>query len=121
MLLQRAKEEVLLTKNEMINYIRFLADKRSSLRQSKHSEEEDEAFAKGKKAMAHSEIEQLHSEILSLKIFHLNCKNNFSDFTHETDSNYDTEFEFETSDEETENSTTELESSSDETETLSSD
>ena len=41
MLLQRAKEEVVLTKNEMINYIQFLADKRLSLKESTHSEEED--------------------------------------------------------------------------------
>ena len=54
MLLQRANEEVILTKNEMINYVRFQTEKRSSLKQSTHSEEEDKAFGKGKKAMAHS-------------------------------------------------------------------
>ncbi|EFX73498.1 hypothetical protein DAPPUDRAFT_253070 [Daphnia pulex] len=58
MLLQRANEEVILTKNEMINYVRFLTEK---------------------------------------------------------------QLEFETSEEETENSTTELYSSSEEQETLSSD
>ena len=122
MLLQRANEEVILTKNEMINYVRFLTEKRSSLKQPAHSEEEDEAFGKGKKAMAHSEIERINSQIqLSLKIFNLNCNNDFSNFTHVTDSNYDTEYEFESSEEETENSTTELYSSSEEQETLSSD
>jgi hypothetical protein len=44
MLLQRAKEEVVLTKNEMINYIQLLADKRLSLKESTHSEEEDKKF-----------------------------------------------------------------------------
>ncbi|KAK4013666.1 hypothetical protein OUZ56_026218 [Daphnia magna] len=60
MLLQRAKEEVELTKIEMINYIRFLTDKRSSLKQLTHSEEVDEIFCKGKAVMAHSEIERLN-------------------------------------------------------------
>jgi hypothetical protein len=119
MLLQRANEEVILTKNEMINYVRFLTEKRSSLKQSTHSEEVDKAFGKGKKAMAHSEIKQINSQIqLSLKLFNLNCNNDFSNFTRETDSNYDTELEFETSDEDTENSTTELDSSSEEQESL---
>ena len=67
-------------------------------------------------------IERINSQIqLSLKIFNLNCNNDLSNFTHVTDSNHDTEYEFETSEEETENSTTELYSSSEEQETLSSD
>ncbi|KAK4017282.1 hypothetical protein OUZ56_032229 [Daphnia magna] len=122
MLLQRAKEEVELTKIEMINYIRFLTDKRSSLKQLTHSEEADETFCKGKAVMAHSEIERLNLQIqLSLKIFNLNCNNDFSNFVRETNSNSGTEFEFETSDEETDNSYTKFEFSDKETETHSSD
>ncbi|KZS14293.1 Uncharacterized protein APZ42_020390 [Daphnia magna] len=72
MLLQRVKEEVELTKIEMINCIRFLTDKRSSLKQLTHSEEADETFCKGKAVMAHSEIERLNLQLqLSLKIFNL--------------------------------------------------
>jgi hypothetical protein len=93
----------------MINYVRFLTEKRSSLKQPAHSKEEEKAFGKGKKAMAHSEIERINSQIqLSLEIFNFNCNDAFSNFTRVTDSNYDTELEFETSEEETENSTTEL-------------
>ncbi|XP_045023333.1 uncharacterized protein LOC116936194 [Daphnia magna] len=122
MLLQRAKEEVELTKIEMINYIRFLTDKRSSLKQLTHSEEADETFCKGKAVMAHSEIERLNLQIqLSLKIFNLNCNNDFSNFVRETNSNSGTEFEFETCDEETDNSYTKFEFSDEETETHSSD
>ncbi|KAK4028639.1 hypothetical protein OUZ56_021643 [Daphnia magna] len=122
MLLQRSKEEVELTKIEMINYIRFLTDKRSSLKQLTHSEEADETFCKGKAVMAHSEIERLNLQIqLSLKIFNLNCNNDFSNFVRETNSNSGTEFEFETSDEETDNSYTKFEFSDEETETHSSD
>lgn len=121
MLLQRAKEEVELTKIEMINYIRFLTDKRSSLKQSTHSEEADGTFCKGKAVMAHSEIERLNLQIqLSLKIFNLNCNNDFSNFVRETYSNSNTEFEFETSDEENDNSYTKFEFSDEETETHSS-
>jgi hypothetical protein len=59
--------------------------------------------------MTHSEIERINSQIqLSLEIFNFNCSNDFSNFTRVTDSNYDTEFAFETFEEETENSTTEL-------------
>ncbi|KZS21862.1 Uncharacterized protein APZ42_011130 [Daphnia magna] len=91
MLLQRVKEEVELTMIEMINYIRFLADKRTSLKQLTHSEEADESFCKGKAVIAHSEIERLNLQIqLSLKIFNLNCHNNFSNFVRETYSNSDT-------------------------------
>jgi hypothetical protein len=123
MLLQRAKEEVVLTKNEMINYIQFLADKRLSLKESTHSEEEDKTFAKGKTVMAQSEIERLNLQIpLSLNIFSLTCNNDFSNFTSETLPDSRINFEFETSDEETENYTTELETSdSEETETPFSD
>ena len=123
MLLQRAKEEVVLTKNEMINYIQFLADKRLSLKESTHFEEEDKTFAKGKTVMAQSEIERLNLQIpLSLNIFSLTCNNDFSNFTSETLPDSRINFEFETSDEETENYTTELETSdSDETETPFSD
>jgi hypothetical protein len=122
MLLQRAKEEVELTKIEMINYIRFLTDKRSSLKQLTHSEEADETFCKGKAVMANSEIERLNLQIqLSLKIFNLNCNNDFSNFVRENNSNSGTEFEFEISDEETDNSYTKFEFSDEETETHSSD
>jgi hypothetical protein len=50
MLLQKANEEVILTKNEMINYVRFLTEKSSSLKQPAHSKEEEKAFEKGKKS-----------------------------------------------------------------------
>jgi hypothetical protein len=43
MLLQGANEEVILTKNKMINYVRFLTEKRSSLKQPAYSKEEEKA------------------------------------------------------------------------------
>jgi hypothetical protein len=48
----------------MINYVRFLTEKRSSLKQPAHSKEEEKSFGKGKKAMAHSEIERINSHTL---------------------------------------------------------
>lgn len=79
------------------------------MKQPAHSKEEEKAFGKGKKTIAYSEIERINSQIqLSLEIFNFNCNDEFSNFTRVTDSNYDTELEFETSEEETENSTTEL-------------
>ena len=40
MLLERAREEITLSKSEMINYMLFLVDKRSSLQQPKHTGED---------------------------------------------------------------------------------
>jgi hypothetical protein len=49
--LKRAREEITLSKNEMINFMLFLVDKRSSLQQPKHTGEDQEKFAKGKSVM----------------------------------------------------------------------
>ena len=122
MLLKRAREEITLSKKEMINYMRFLVDKRSSLQQSKHTGEDEEKFAKGKSVMAVSEVHHLNLKIqMALKIFNLKCNQDFSDFVCETQTNdYEPEFQFDTSDEDNYDSLSESEYSDEETESSSS-
>jgi hypothetical protein len=93
------------------------------LNESTRSGEEDKKFTNGKTVMAQSEIERLNLQIpLSLNILSLTCNNDFSNLTSKTLPDLKINFEFETSDEETENYTTELETSdSEETETPFSD
>ncbi|KAI9549854.1 hypothetical protein GHT06_007315 [Daphnia sinensis] len=123
MLLKRAREEITLSKNEMINYMRFLIDKRSSLQQpsQKHTGE-DEKFAKGKSVMKVSEVHHLNLKIqMALTTFNLKCNQDFSDFVCETQTNHsEPEFEFDTSDEENYDSLSESEYSDEETESSSS-
>ena len=118
MLLKRAREEVTLSKNEMINYMRFLVDKRSSLQQPKHTREDEEKFAKGKSVMAVSEVHHLNLKIqMALKTFNLKCYQDFSDFVCETQTNDSKpEFQFDTSDEDNYDSLSESEYSDEETE-----
>ncbi|KAK4017586.1 hypothetical protein OUZ56_033200 [Daphnia magna] len=123
MLLKRAREEITLSKNEMINYMRFLIDKRSSLQQpsQKHTGE-DEKFAKGKSVMKVSEVHHLNLKIqMALTTFNLKCNQHFSDFVCETQTNHsEPEFEFDTSDEDNYDSLSESEYSDEETESSSS-
>jgi hypothetical protein len=122
MLLKRAKEEVELTKKEMITYIRFLVDRRSKLQQRKTFEDFAEQFEKGKAVMAVSEIQRLDVQIqLALKTFNLNCSGDFLDFPNESTQNIsDTEFQFSSSDDENDGSSiTKSVSSSEETESFS--
>ena len=86
--------------------MRFLVDKRSSLQQPKHTGEDEEKFAKGKSVMAVSEVHHLNLKIqMALTTFNLKCNQDFSDFVCETQTNdYEPEFQFDTSDEETESS-----------------
>ncbi|XP_045032706.1 uncharacterized protein LOC123474557 [Daphnia magna] len=123
MLLKRAREEITLSKNEMINYMRFLIDKRSSLQQpsQKHTGE-DEKFAKGKSVMKVSEVHHLNLKIqMALTTFNLKCNQDFSDFVCETQTNHsEPEFEFDTSDEDNYDSLSESEYSDEETESSSS-
>lgn len=121
MLLKRAKEEVTLSKNEMINYMRFLVDKRSSLQQPKHTGEDEEKFAKGKSVMTVSEVQHLNLKIqMALKTFNLKCNQDFSDFVCETQTNdSEPEFQFDTSDEDKYDSLSESEYSDEETESPS--
>ena len=118
MLLKRAREEVTLSKNEMINYMRFLVDKRSSLQQPKHTGEDEEKFAKGKSVMAVSEVHHLNLKIqMALKKFNLNFNQDFSDFVCETKTNdSEPKFQFDTSDEDNYDSLSESEYSDEETE-----
>ena len=104
MLLKRAREEILLTKKEMLNYMQFLVSKRSSLLQFiQQNVQEEDKFAKGKKILSAAEIQRLHLKIKeSLQLFNLYSDGDFinlingSDFPQE---NINTEFELESSDE----------------------
>ena len=104
MLLKRAREEILLTKKEMPNYLHFLVSKRSSLLQFiQQNVHEEDKFAKGKKVLSAAEIQRLHLKIKeSLQLFNLYSDGDFinlingSDFPQE---NINTEFELESSDE----------------------
>ena len=104
MLLKRAREEILLTKKEMLNYMQFLVSKRSSLLQFiQQNVHEEDKFAKGKKVLSAAEIQRLHLKIKeSLQLFNLYSDGDFinlingSDFPQE---NINTEFELESSDE----------------------
>ena len=104
MLLKRAREEILLTKKEMLNYMQFLVSKRSSLLQFiQQNVQEEDKFAKGKKVLSAAEIQRLHLKIKeSLQLFNLYSDGDFinlingSDFPQE---NINTEFELESSDE----------------------
>ena len=124
MLLKRAREEITLSKNEMINYMRFLIDKRSSLQQpsQKHTGEDEEKFAKGKSVMKVSEVHHLNLKIqMALTTFNLKCNQDFSDFICEKQTNFsEPEFEFDTSDEDNYDSLSESEYSDEETESSSS-
>ena len=104
MLLKRAREEILLTKKEMLNYMQFLVSKRSSLLQFiQQNVQEEDKFVKGKKILSAAEIQRLHLKIKeSLQLFNLYSDGDFinlingSDFPQE---NINTEFELESSDE----------------------
>jgi|688.fasta_scaffold219914_1 Na+-transporting NADH:ubiquinone oxidoreductase subunit NqrC len=104
MLLKRAREEILLTKKEMLNYLQFLVSKHSSLLQFiQQNVHEEDKFAKGKKVLSAAEIQRLHLKIKeSLQLFNLYSDGDFinlingSDFPQE---NINTEFELESSDE----------------------
>ena len=104
MLLKRAREEILLTKKEMLNYMQFLVSKRSSLLQfiQKNVQEEDK-FAKGKKILSAAEIQRLHLKIKeSLQLFNLYSDGDFINLINGSDipqENINTEFELESSDE----------------------
>ena len=64
MLLKRAREEILLTKKEMPNYLHFLVSKRSSLLQFiQQNVHEEDKFAKGKKVLSAAEIQRLYLKI----------------------------------------------------------
>ena len=104
MLLKRAREEIILTKNEMMNYIRFLLDKRSSLQKTQNYEERDK-FAKGKSVMVVSEIQRLDTQIqLALQEFNLNCNEDFTKFTSEDQEN-NVEEDFDASEDKSDDST----------------
>ena len=106
--LNRAKEEIKITKKEMITFVEFLVKKRTVL--EKYGHFKDDRFSKGKKVMACSEIQRITLQIArSLEMFHLNCLNDFSNYIEEPESY--TEFEFDSNDEETKTSSTDLESS----------
>lgn len=108
MLLKRAREEIILTKNEMMNYIRFLLDKRSSLQKTQNYEERDK-FAKGKSVMVVSEIQRLDTQIqLALQEFNLNCNEDFTKFTSEDQEN-NVEEDFDASEDKSDDSTTQSE------------
>ena len=108
MLLKRAREEIILTKNEMMNYIRFLLDKRSSLQKTQNYEERDK-FAKGKSVMVVSEIQRLDTQIqLDLQEFNLNCNEDFTKFTPEDQEN-NVEEDFDASEDKSDDSTTQSE------------
>jgi Na+-transporting NADH:ubiquinone oxidoreductase subunit NqrC len=102
--LKRAREEILLTKKEMLNYLQFLVSKHSSLLQFiQQNVHEEDKFAKGKKVLSAAEIQRLHLKIKeSLQLFNLYSDGDFinlingSDFPQE---NINTEFELESSDE----------------------
>jgi Na+-transporting NADH:ubiquinone oxidoreductase subunit NqrC len=104
MLLKRAREDILLTKKEMLNYLQFLVSKHSSLLQFiQQNVHEEDKFAKGKKVLSAAEIQRLHLKIKeSLQLFNLYSDGDFinlingSDFPQE---NINTEFELESSDE----------------------
>jgi hypothetical protein len=73
-----------------------LEEKRSALEKSGHFK--DDRFSKGKKVTAYSQIQRITLQIArSLEKFHLNCSNDFSNYTEEPESY--TEFEFESTEE----------------------
>ncbi len=64
MLWKRAREEILLTKKEMLNYMQFLVSKRSSLLQFiQQNVHEEDKFANGKKVLSAAEIQRLHFNV----------------------------------------------------------
>ena len=104
MLLKRAREEILLTKKEMLNYMQFLVSKRSSLLQFiQQNVQEEDKFAKGKKILSAAEIQRLHLKIKeSLQLFNLYSDGDFINLINGSDipqENINTEFELESSDE----------------------
>ena len=104
MLLKRAREEILLTKKEMPNYLHFLVSKRSSLLQFiQQNVHEEDKFAKGKKVLSAAEIQRLHLKIKeSLQLFNLYSDGDFINLINGSDipqENINTEFELESSDE----------------------
>ena len=65
--LNRAKEEIKITKKEMIKFVEFLVKKRTAL--EKYGHFKDDRFSKGKKVMDCSEIQRIIFKLQD----HLKC------------------------------------------------
>lgn len=84
MLWKRAREEIMLTKKEIINYMQYLVSTRSSLEdlksfQGQDAEDDELKYAKGKAIVAFAEIKRLNVKIqTSIEILHLHSLDDFA-------------------------------------------
>lgn len=99
---KRSKEEITLTKTEIINFMQYLIATRSSLEDLQSFQEQDASldelnFAKGKVLLSYAETNRLNVQIqTSIRILHLKSMDDFSSMPNQPAS---TEFEFESSEE----------------------
>ena len=84
MLWKRAREEIMLTKKEIINYMQYLVSTRSSLEdlksfQGQDADDDELKYAKGKAIVAFAEIKRLNVKIqTSIEILHLHSLDDFA-------------------------------------------
>jgi len=97
MLWTRGKEEIWLTKKEMLQYVEYLISTRNSLKKQSSIEEEEEAFQRGKHVLAAEEIRRLDSKIKQcIQKFNLHSLEKFFGQEETTNSESELEdFEFE--------------------------
>ena len=91
MLWKRGKEEIILTKKEMVQYVKYLISTRNSL-QLQHTNMEDDTeqpFSRGKSLLAATEVRRVNSKILhTIQKFNLHSLENFNDLE-QSDSEFD--------------------------------
>ena len=88
---KRGKEEIILTKKEMVQYVKYLISTRNSL-QLQHTNMEDDTeqpFSRGKSLLAATEVRRVNSKILhTIQKFNLHSLENFNDLE-QSDSEFD--------------------------------
>ena len=102
MLWKRGKEEIILTKKEMVQYVKYLISTRNSL-QLQHTNMEDDTeqpFSRGKSLLAATEVRRVNSKILhTIQKFNLHSLENFNDLEQSETTQSDSEFDFDSQNE----------------------
>lgn len=102
MLWKRGKEEIILTKKEMVQYVKYLISTRNSL-QLQHTNMEndtDQLFSRGKSLLAATEVRRVNSKIVqTIQKFNLHSLENFNDLGQSETTQSDSEFDFDSQNE----------------------